>query len=93
MAFTVAQLWRTPDSVEYSVIASANGDTDSPNMVHGCGAAPVVKLIPWGANGDSFYASTWRVSTNDATNVVVTKSGAAGGAAGIQLRVRVERRH
>ncbi len=90
MAFTVAQTGRGNDFAEYSVIATANGDTNSPNIVHGMGANPMVTLIP--ILQAVCAASKWALTTLDITNAVVSKSGIAGGDAGIQLRVRIERR-
>jgi len=87
MAFTVTPILAGRYAFVADIIASADADAASPNIPHGLGVAPVVvalcPLLQVQAG-----LSLWALTTNDATNLVVTKSVAVGsGAAGAQLRV------
>ncbi|MCI0402634.1 MAG: hypothetical protein L0212_03830 [Acidobacteria bacterium] len=87
---TVTQLFRDNDMVEYGVEATADADTTTGNIVHLMGPAPVVTLLPSAA---AARISLWILGVADNTNVTALKATTAGsGAAGEQVRVRVERR-
>lgn len=71
------------------VEATADADTGA-TIPHTLAVPPrVVTLVPLQA---AFYTSQWRVTSIDATNIVIEKGTAAGsGAAGDQVRVQAAR--
>jgi hypothetical protein len=85
MAVTITNVLAGTTKKVADVEATADADTTA-TIPHGLGAAPAeVSITPLKAE---FYTSVWRVSTIDATNVVVTKGTAMGsGVAGNQMRV------
>jgi hypothetical protein len=88
----LANGWNT---VRGNVIATANGDVAAV-ITHNFGLSPgalangqpEVLLVPLAA---AFYTSLWFAVYTDGNNVTLTKSGAAGGAAGVQCGFVVRR--
>lgn len=72
------------------VAASADADTTA-TIAHGFGEAPEEVILTWLAATAAI--SLWRVTTIDATNIVLTKATTAGsGGAPVQVRC-IARRH
>ncbi len=81
----------TKDSHVADVAATADADTTA-TIPHSLGAAPEEVYVTWLKTEASL--SLWRVTTIDATNVVLTKSTTMGsGVAGNQARVIIKRPH
>lgn len=87
--------------VKASVIASADGDTDAV-ITHNLGlsaaeltaGSPDILLEPGIAEPAACRLSNWMVTAFDANTCTVTKTTAGGsGAAGIQLKVIIQRPH
>lgn len=94
MAFTVTEVTAlSGENVKvWDIIADADGDTASPNIPHGLGEIPQSVVIT-GLTAQS-RLSAFIATTIDATNIVVTKSTAAGsGNAAAQIRLIVSRNH
>lgn len=86
MAVTVTAVLAGTSTYIADITATADGDLTTGNIAHGLGAAPLLLAIcPLLANA---WASVWRVTTADATNLVVEKSNVGGsGVANAQVRV------
>jgi len=93
MAVTVTPVFAGATRFIADVEATADGDLTSGNIAHGLGAVPLsVFVTPLQQAAGAL--SAWAATTLDATNVVLTKSGAAGsGVAGAQVRVEVALPH
>lgn len=91
MAVNITTVFDGPDSHVVDVEATADADTTA-TIPHTLGVTPERFTITWRALAATL--SLWRVTTVDATNVVLTKSTTAGsGAAGIQARCVILRPH
>lgn len=89
MAITITAVLAGANIYIADVESDNNADVSTGNMAHGLGAIPLeAELAPLHVN---FYASQWRVTTLDITNIVVTKTAPAGGVAANQMRVIVRR--
>jgi len=91
MAVTVTTIRAGTHQFVADVEATADADTTA-TLTHGLGAAPEQVIItPLLA---AAYTSQWRVTSQGATSVVVTKgTGVGSGATGAQIRVTVIRPH
>ncbi len=89
-AVSTTNIRRTADEFVFTVIATADADTVTASIPHGMGVIPEVDILnilqaPAGL-------SEWAVTTQDVTNLVLTKSTAVGsGDAAAQVRVVVRR--
>lgn len=91
MSVTVTTVVNQPNTKVFEVEADADGDTTA-TIPHGLTVIP--EFVDIVALALEYYLSEWRVTTIDATNVVLTKETTAGsGAAGAQVRVNVQRPH
>ncbi len=89
MSVTETLAFQNNDAQLWTVIATADADTQTAVVTHKLGANPSVSVVGLAA---SAALSGWYLSTINNTQWQMTKSTAAGsGAAGAQVRIQILR--